>query len=59
MIAQGANPGYYINNHVDITITYHSGEKEEWGSTFGDEGGRIVGEFLVISRRAPRRGMFS
>src|SRR6266487_1546192 len=31
---------FYIFNHVDITITYHSGEKEAWGGSFGDKGGR-------------------
>ena len=29
-------------NHVDFEITYHSGANEEWGSSFLDEGGRIV-----------------
>ncbi|CAF0957999.1 unnamed protein product [Brachionus calyciflorus] len=33
---------YYIFNHVDFEITYHSGENEEWGSSFLDEGGRVV-----------------
>lgn len=33
---------YYLFNHVDLVITYHSGEGEEWGNTFGANGGRIV-----------------
>lgn len=33
---------YYIFNHVDIKITYHSGENEAWGVDFGDKGGRIT-----------------
>ncbi|XP_042871776.1 transmembrane 9 superfamily member 2-like [Penaeus japonicus] len=33
---------YYIFNHVDLNITYHSGEKEEWGSAFQGHGGRIL-----------------
>lgn len=33
---------YYIFNHVNIKITYHSGENEAWGSGFGDKGGRII-----------------
>ncbi|KAG8290641.1 transmembrane 9 super member 2 [Homalodisca vitripennis] len=33
---------YYIFNHVDLVITYHSGEGEEWGSSFRSNGGRIV-----------------
>ena len=40
---------YYIFNHVDITITYHSGKSEDWGKYFqADEtGGRIVSVKLV------------
>ncbi|CAG9097888.1 transmembrane 9 super member 2 [Plutella xylostella] len=33
---------YYLFNHVDIEITYHSGGEEEWGVGFGDNGGRII-----------------
>lgn len=33
---------FYIFNHVDITVTYHSGEDESWGVGFKDKGGRIV-----------------
>ncbi|XP_018569318.1 transmembrane 9 superfamily member 2 [Anoplophora glabripennis] len=33
---------YYIYNHVDLKITYHSGAKEDWGSQFGENGGRII-----------------
>lgn len=33
---------YYLLNHVDLEITYHSGEEEEWGVSFGDKGGRII-----------------
>ncbi|XP_044751454.1 transmembrane 9 superfamily member 2 [Coccinella septempunctata] len=33
---------YYINNHVDLVITFHSGGKEEWGTKFQDNGGRII-----------------
>lgn len=33
---------YYINNHVDLTITYHSGGKEEWASKFHEDSGRII-----------------
>jgi len=40
---------YYIFNHVDITITYHSGKAEDWGKYFTAEeiGGRIVSVKLV------------
>ena len=33
---------FYLFNHVDFEITYHDGKGEEWGSSFLDEGGRIV-----------------
>ncbi|CAG2171155.1 unnamed protein product, partial [Oppiella nova] len=33
---------FYLFNHVDITITYHSGENEAWGVGFGEKGGRII-----------------
>ncbi|KAL1457436.1 hypothetical protein WDU94_007669, partial [Cyamophila willieti] len=33
---------YYMFNHVDIKITYHSGEQEEWGTSFQGNGGRII-----------------
>lgn len=36
---------YYIFNHVDITITYHSGKTEDWGKFLNEaneNGGRIV-----------------
>jgi transmembrane 9 superfamily protein 2/4 len=36
-------PGYYyIYNHVDLVVTYHSGFSEEWGKRFGANGGRII-----------------
>lgn len=33
---------YYVFNHVDIHIAYHSGKEESWGQYFGASGGRIV-----------------
>ncbi|CAL8119027.1 unnamed protein product [Orchesella dallaii] len=33
---------YYLFNHVDLTITYHSGRAAEWGQIFGPSSGRIV-----------------
>ncbi|RWS27237.1 hypothetical protein B4U80_01841 [Leptotrombidium deliense] len=33
---------FYLFNHVDLHITYHSGGKETWGLGFGDRGGRII-----------------
>lgn len=38
-----SKPGtYYPFNHVDLTITYHSGLTEEWGVGFKENGGRII-----------------
>ena len=40
----------YIFNHVDITITYHSGQGEDWGKYLGnDDGGRIVCKYPIHS----------
>ncbi|KAL1497066.1 hypothetical protein ABEB36_008090 [Hypothenemus hampei] len=39
--------GLYIYNHVDLTITYHSGMKEEWGNKFGGNAGRIISVKVV------------
>lgn len=39
--------GFYIYNHVDLTVTYHSGDKEEWGSKFKGNGGRIISVKVV------------
>jgi len=33
---------YYVFNHVDLVITYHSGVSEEWGVSFKQNGGRII-----------------
>ncbi len=35
---------FYIFNHVDIVIAYHSGAMEDWGKMLSapSEGGRIV-----------------
>ncbi|XP_034184596.1 transmembrane 9 superfamily protein member 2 isoform X1 [Osmia lignaria lignaria] len=38
---------YYLFNHVDLTITYHSGANEEWGSAFKENGGRIISVKVV------------
>ncbi|XP_053607218.1 transmembrane 9 superfamily member 2 [Plodia interpunctella] len=32
---------FYLFNHVDLEITYHSGDKEDWGVDFTN-GGRII-----------------
>jgi len=39
---------YYIFNHLEFTITYHSGKNEDWGSSFNSEGGRIIGNLLIF-----------
>lgn len=38
---------YYIFNHVDILITYHSSQKEEWGESITGRGGRIISARLT------------
>lgn len=38
---------YYIYNHVDLIITYHSGAKTDWGSRFQGNGGRIISVKVV------------
>lgn len=38
---------YYIYNHVDLKVTYHSGAKEDWGSQFRENGGRIISVKVV------------
>lgn len=35
---------YYLFNHVDLNITYHSGDNENWGNAFSGAGGRILCE---------------
>lgn len=46
---------YYIYNHVDLVITYHSGSSEEWGSQFRDNGGRII-SVKVVPRSIKHQG---
>ncbi|XP_066152516.1 transmembrane 9 superfamily member 2 [Euwallacea fornicatus] len=43
----GATDAYYIFNHVDLIITYHSGAQEEWGNKIGNNGGRIISAKVV------------
>ncbi|XP_046401504.1 transmembrane 9 superfamily member 2 [Ischnura elegans] len=38
---------YYIFNHVDLLITYHSGKDEDWGVGFQENGGRIISVKVV------------
>ncbi|XP_013783534.1 transmembrane 9 superfamily member 2-like [Limulus polyphemus] len=46
---------YYLFNHVDIAITYHSGDGETWGVNFGDKGGRIT-SVKVVPKNIKHRG---
>ncbi|XP_076645758.1 transmembrane 9 superfamily protein member 2 [Halictus rubicundus] len=41
-VAYNKRNTYYLFNHVDLIIEYHSGADEEWGSTFKENGGRII-----------------
>ncbi|CAF1412822.1 unnamed protein product [Adineta ricciae] len=41
-IRDGKNDTFYIFNHLDFEITYHSGEGETWGVAFDADGGQII-----------------
>lgn len=41
---------YYVFNHIEITISYHSGMNTDWGEEFGWSGGRIVAAKLEPKR---------
>lgn len=45
---------YYVFNHIDFEITYHSGEGEEWGGQFLNEGGRIV--YVQVELKSKKNG---
>ncbi|CAG2069013.1 unnamed protein product, partial [Timema podura] len=38
---------YYLSNHVDLKVTYHSGEGEDWGVGFHGNSGRIISVKVV------------
>ncbi|CAH0380589.1 unnamed protein product [Bemisia tabaci] len=40
---------YHLFNHVDLHITYHSGEGEDWGNSFQQNGGRIISIKVIPS----------
>ena len=44
---------FYIFNHVDIQVSYHSGQTEEWGKFLdsGEAGGRIVCEYYIVQQK--------
>ncbi|CAF1419139.1 unnamed protein product [Adineta steineri] len=48
-IHDGKNDTFYVFNHLDFEITYHSGEGESWGEAFGEDGGRIVAAKVQVS----------
>ena len=42
---------FYIFNHVDLEIAYHSGTGEDWGKFLqGQAGGRIVCQYIPLQR---------
>ena len=43
---------YYVFNHVDITISYHDGQAEDWGKYLA---GQAVGGRIVSVKLTPRR----
>jgi len=38
----GQKDTYYLFNHLELNITYHSGAQEDWGLGIGAAGGRIL-----------------
>ncbi|KAJ8310871.1 LOW QUALITY PROTEIN: hypothetical protein KUTeg_012736 [Tegillarca granosa] len=51
---------YYVFNHVDIAIQYHSSIGEDWGESITGEGGRIISARLSprsIKHRAGKSGV--
>ena len=38
----------YINNHVDLIVTYHSGENEKWGSNEKRSDSNTVGRVVSV-----------
>ncbi len=49
-IRDGKNDTFYVFNHLDFEITYHSGQGETWGTAFGEDGGRIIAAKLQVNR---------
>ncbi|XP_065572829.1 transmembrane 9 superfamily member 2-like [Artemia franciscana] len=41
---------YFVYNHIDLTIKYHSGKTEPWGTDLGEGGGRVETETKWSSR---------
>lgn len=42
---------YYLFNHVEIEIAYHSGSLEDWGQTLkaeGENSGRLVCKYIHL-----------
>ncbi|CAF3441648.1 unnamed protein product [Rotaria socialis] len=48
-IRDGKNDTFYVFNHLDFEISYHSGEGETWGTAFGENGGRIIAAKVQVS----------
>lgn len=46
---------FYLFNHVDLVISYHKSDKESWGSSFIEEGGRIISVKVQPKRYVPLR----
>jgi transmembrane 9 superfamily protein 2/4 len=49
-IRDGKNDTFYVFNHLDFEITYHSGGGETWGTAFGEDGGRIIAAKVQVNR---------
>lgn len=45
---KGPSEAYYLYNHVDLQITYHSGVNEDWGTSFKGQNGRIICKYNFL-----------
>ncbi|CAF4572455.1 unnamed protein product, partial [Rotaria sp. Silwood2] len=48
-IRDGKNDTFYVFNHLDFEIIYHSGQDETWGTAFGENGGRIIAAKVQVN----------
>ena len=48
---------YYLFNHVDLEITYHSGAEEDWGAETKEQSGRIICKQIFIQSQSVIQGL--
>ncbi|CAF3853291.1 unnamed protein product [Rotaria sp. Silwood1] len=49
-IRGGKNDTFYVFNHLDFEITYHSELGETWGNAFAEDSGRIISAKVQVNR---------